>query len=333
VSAVTPQTLAGVPYAFAGWSDSGAQTHLVTAPSTAATYSATFVRQRLPQSQMRIRYVDSQETAGVNYAATNVLDGNLSTIWHTQYSPAVDPPHPHEIQLDLGASYAVTNLYYRPRQDQFNGRIARYEVYVSNDPNAWGTAVATGTFPNTSAEHAASFPAKAGRYVRLRALSEVYGNPWTSVAELNVGVAPRLPQSSTRVRSVDSQETAVPGLLGTSTLDGNPTTIWHTVYVAADPPHPHHVELDLGRTASVSCLFHLPRQDGFANGRTANYQVETSADGATWSLAGAGTWGNTTSERAVCFPARSVRYVRFRALSEVLGQPWTSVAELTLGGT
>lgn len=65
---------------------------------------------------------------------------------------------------------------------------------------------------------------------------------------------------------------------------------------------------------------------------TADYQVATSVDGTTWSPAGAGTWENTASERAVCIPARSVRYVRFRALSEVLGQPWTSVAELTIGG-
>lgn len=333
VSAVTPQTLSGVTYSFAGWSDSGAQTHLVTAPSTAATYTATFVRHLLPQSQMRIRYVDSQETAAGNYAASNVLDGNLSTIWHTQYSTATDPPHPHQIQLDLGASYAVTNLYYIPRQDKPNGRIARYEVYVSNDPNAWGTAVATGTFSNTSAEQTVSFPAKTGRYVRLRTLSEVNGGPWASAAELNIGVAPRLPQSSMTVRFVDSQETAVPGLLATSALDGNPTTMWHTEYVAAEPPHPHWVSLDLGRMASVSCLFHLARQDGSANGRTADYQVRTSTDGTTWSLAAAGTWGNTASERAVCFPARTARYVRFRALSEVLGQPWTSVAELTVGGT
>jgi glucose/arabinose dehydrogenase/PKD repeat protein len=332
VSAVTPQALAGVPYGFAGWSDSGAQTHLITAPSSAATYSATFVRHRLPQSQVRIRYVDSQETTVVNNAATNVLDGNLGTIWHTRFSTATDPPHPHEIQLDLAASYAVTNLYYRPRQDHPNGRIARYEVYVSNDPNAWGTAVATGTFPNASAEQMVSFPAKTGRYVRLRALSEVNGGPWTSAAELNVGVAPRLPQSSMRVRSVDSQETAVPGVLATSAIDGKPTTFWHTQYVAADPPHPHRIELDLGRTATVSCLFHLARQDGYTNGRTADYEVATSVDGTTWSAAGAGTWGNTASERAVCFPARSTRYVRFRALSEVLGQPWTSVAELAVGG-
>nr|WP_231399157.1 discoidin domain-containing protein [Longispora fulva] len=124
--------------------------------------------------------------SGENAPCTNVLDGNAGTFWHTQWSGA-NPTPPHEIQLDLGASYSVTNLYYLPRQSGTNGRIARYEVYVSTDGTTWGTAVATGTFPNVSTERTVTFTGKSGRYVRLRALSEVNGNPWTSVAELNVG--------------------------------------------------------------------------------------------------------------------------------------------------
>jgi hypothetical protein len=31
-----------------------------------------------------------------------------------------------------------------------------------------------------------NFPAVSGSYVRLRALNEMGGNPWTSVAELNL---------------------------------------------------------------------------------------------------------------------------------------------------
>ncbi len=38
----TPQTLAGTSYAWTGWSDGGALTHDVTAPTTATTYTATF---------------------------------------------------------------------------------------------------------------------------------------------------------------------------------------------------------------------------------------------------------------------------------------------------
>ncbi|GIG61833.1 hypothetical protein Lfu02_62050 [Longispora fulva] len=143
---------------------------------------------RIPQSQMSVRYVDSQETTNENAPGTNVLDGSPATFWHTKWSNPV-AQMPHEIQIDLGASYSVTNLYYLPRQSQANGRIANYEVYVSTDGTTWGTAVKTGTFANNTTEQTVTFTAKTGRYVRLRALSEVNGNPWTSVAELNIGTA------------------------------------------------------------------------------------------------------------------------------------------------
>ena len=66
------------------------------------------------------------------------------------------------------------------------GRIAQYEFYVSTNPVNWGSAVATGTFANTGVEKQVLFSPKTGQYIRLRALSEVNGKPWTSVAELNV---------------------------------------------------------------------------------------------------------------------------------------------------
>jgi hypothetical protein len=42
ISAATPQLLGRVTYAFKGWSDGGAQTRVITAPTTARTYTAKF---------------------------------------------------------------------------------------------------------------------------------------------------------------------------------------------------------------------------------------------------------------------------------------------------
>jgi glucose/arabinose dehydrogenase/PKD repeat protein len=327
VSAITPQSAGGVPQAYGAWSDSGAQTHVVVAPETARTYTATFLRQRLAQSQLRVRSVDSQETAGENGRGSNVLDGNAATYWHTQWK-AADPKPPHQIQLDLGGTYSVTGLYYLPRQNSTNGRIARYEVSVSTDGANWGTPVATGTWPNTTAEQQLTFAARTGRYLRLRALSSVGGKPWTSVAELNVGVAVRLPGAAMKVRSVDSQETAGENGRATNALDGNLATYWHTQWQAADPPPPHEIQLDLGRAAAISCVYYRPRQTS-PNGRIAGYEVYTSADGTNWGApAAAGTWVDTTAEQSACFDARTGRYVRLRALSEIGGHPWTSAAEV-----
>ncbi|MET8153430.1 discoidin domain-containing protein [Actinoplanes sp. NPDC049668] len=325
VSAVTPQSAGGTAYVHAAWSDAGAQTHIIVAPTTPKTYTATFVRQWLPQSQLKVHSVDSQETSS---PATNALDGDPATHWHTQ-SVAAAPPHPHQLTLDLGATYSVTGLSYLPRPTSASGRIARYEVLVSADGTTWGTPVATGTWPDSAAEQTVTFPRTTGRYLRLRSLSEVGGQPWASAAELNVAVAPRLPQTAMRVRSADSAEADTPA---TNVLDGLPATYWHTQWKAADPKHPHEVKIDLRRTADVNCIYYRPRQNS-ANGRIARYEVYTSTDGATWGTPVAtGTWLNSTAEQNVCFSARPVHYFRLRALSEVAGQPWTAVAEINVIG-
>ena len=79
-------------------------------------------------------------------------------------------------------------LRYLPRQDggsgAVNGRIGQYEVYVSTDGTNWGTAVATGAFANDASQKDVRSTAKTGQYSRLRAVSEVAGNPWTSAAEI-----------------------------------------------------------------------------------------------------------------------------------------------------
>lgn len=130
---------------------------------------------------------DSQETVGENGRATNAVDGNNGTIWHTQWYDAT-APLPHFIDLDLGAAKSITGLSYVPRQDGgSNGRIGQYEIYISSDGTTWGTAVATGTFADSAAAKQVNWSARSGRYVRLRALTEA-GNrgPWTSAAEVTI---------------------------------------------------------------------------------------------------------------------------------------------------
>jgi glucose/arabinose dehydrogenase len=43
LSAPTPQASGGISYTFGSWSDGGAQTHVITAPATATSYTATYV--------------------------------------------------------------------------------------------------------------------------------------------------------------------------------------------------------------------------------------------------------------------------------------------------
>ena len=151
--------------------------------SASVTVSSTGL---LPRAAWTLFWADSQEINAENAAATRAFDGNPNTYWHTQYSNA-QPSLPHEIQIDLGGSYSLSGFRYLPRQDgATSGRIGQYAFYVSTDSSNWGAAVATGTFPNTMAEQQVLFSTKTGRYIRLRALSEVTGLQFTSVGEISV---------------------------------------------------------------------------------------------------------------------------------------------------
>jgi len=160
----------------------------------------------IPQNGWAVVYADSQETICGNGVASNAIDGNSSTMWHTQFCPTT-AALPHEIQIDLGASYTLSAFQYLPRQDgSACGWIKQYEFYVSPDGINWGTPVAAGTFDYTGytpkcpgpgagipTPRQIGFPAATGRYIRLRALSEMNGNPYTSAAEikvLNIQLAP-----------------------------------------------------------------------------------------------------------------------------------------------
>jgi len=144
----------------------------------------------ISQAGWTLLYTDSEETQGEDGHATNAFDDSPTTIWHTQYTPTA-PAHPHEIQIDLGATYALTGFRYLPRQDKDDhGMVAQYQFYASTDRTSWGTAVASGTFNSDRNEKRVMFTSKTARYVRFVALSEINGQPWTSVAELDlIGVA------------------------------------------------------------------------------------------------------------------------------------------------
>ena len=178
----------------------------------------------IPQTAWKLQSVDSQELVGENGAASNAFDGNSSTIWHTEWS-AANPLPPHEIQIDLGATYSMTGFSYLPRQDAgVNGTIKNYEFYVSADGINWNIAVASGTFNGTASVQQVNFSATSGRYIKLRALSEINGGAWTCVAELNVfGTASLTPVDTTSPTTSISAPAANATVSGTVTVSASAT--------------------------------------------------------------------------------------------------------------
>lgn len=150
-------------------------------------YGAFLPAEANPES--RVVFVDvSADSEAHLYEAYRALDGNIHTIWHTEFRDQ-NPRHPHELRIDLGREWTIEGFTYRARQDSPNGTVDRYECYIGSQKDPQGTLVAEGQFgsPKPAQEVRFARPVT-GRFFRLRALSEVRGQPWTSVAELEIHV-------------------------------------------------------------------------------------------------------------------------------------------------
>jgi beta-galactosidase len=84
---------------------------------------------------MKVIYADSEELAGDNGTATNVIDNQPTTFWHSEWQDH-KPAHPHQVILDLGGKQTLSGFRYLPRPGApgQGGRIKRFRVYLSDQP-------------------------------------------------------------------------------------------------------------------------------------------------------------------------------------------------------
>ncbi len=141
-----------------------------------------------------IVYISSEELTGEganNGHGFHCFDGDSTTFWHSQWQN-VEAAYPHEIQLDLGDTFAINGFSLLTRASTNNGRINDFLFYVTNDTNDWGTPQAAGQldYPNAQSSEQQTayvfFGTVAGRYIRLVANSSVAGDVYAMIAELDV---------------------------------------------------------------------------------------------------------------------------------------------------
>ncbi|MFI7068437.1 discoidin domain-containing protein [Kribbella sp. NPDC050124] len=112
-------------------------------------------------------------------------------------------------------------------------------------------------------------------------------------------------------------------------IDGNCATMWHSNW-SPHAPLPQHITLDLKTTRAIEALVYTPRQDAAVpNGRISSYDVQTSADGVTFTSVATGTWDGTVDAKIARFPAgTTARYVRLVGLAG--GADYAAATELNI---
>jgi len=279
-------------------------------------------------------------------SADKALDGDPNTFWHSRYGDG-ETKHPHEMVVDLGAAFEISGFSYLPRPGGGNGTIKDYEFYISDNPNNFGQPVSKGTWAYDGSEKSVTFSKRKARYVKLRAMSEGNGTAWTSVAELRLhsdglefttkgGMPPELfdPNRPRRAGTLTAKVTVNSETIGGEgyrAIDGSRDTVWRTNWDLKHDRHAHEITLDLGEELMIEGFIYTPRKGG-GNGSIKDYEFHVGKDpGNFGSPVAKGTFDERDSDKKVTLEKKVWgRYVKLRALSEIHGNPWASIAELRI---
>jgi len=254
--------------------------------------------------------------------ASNVLDGNVETIWSTPQDGSAKLPQ--SITLNLGTNQFVNKVKVMPRQyGGTGGIITRYNISTSLDGTHY-TQAASGEWKGDKQEKTAVFETVEAAYIRLEITEGIGGS--ASASEINVyrdltKPAPTpIPKNEMKASAKSYQSGNEPA----KAIDGNKTTFWHTKWDGSDKL-PQSIVLDLGKSREIGQFRYAPRTDA-GNGTVTSYNLYASADGVSYTKVAGGNWVRNNLKKYVQFDPVTARYVKFEAVSAVGG--FASASEL-----
>ena len=136
----------------------------------------------------RVVNFSSEEAVGEgpnNGRVIHILDGNISTFWHSQWQGA-SPGLPHWFVIDLGENRVLNGLRFLNRQGTTQGRPRNVTVEVSSDNTTWNLAGNLSLANQNTSEQRLSFsqPTSTTRYFKVT-ITSTWSATYANLAELN----------------------------------------------------------------------------------------------------------------------------------------------------
>ncbi|MUG68452.1 coagulation factor 5/8 type domain protein [Paenibacillus campinasensis] len=245
---------------------------------------------------------------------SHMLDGDIHTRW-TSGQPQAGGEW---LEIDLGTAHTFDTVILDPggSTDDYP---RSYKVYVSEDSQSWGDAVASGAGEPGMLEM--TLPPQTARYIRIVQTGE--SDKWWSVAELSVvyygiGKQRQLTPADWVISASANSDLSQTGAM----LDGDMFTRWTS---GAEQKGGEWIMLDLGEATPLDKIVmdSGSSRDDYARG----YEVYLSSDAENWSGPVASGEGKGPIITAV-FPLQTARYVKIVQTGEDLH--WWSISELGL---
>lgn len=135
------------------------------------------------QARLRISDIPTDNWRCVEMEATEAIDGNRATTWHSEgLVPLV---------VDMGSEEDISGFCYAPTTDnELRGTIFKYRFYTSLDGKEWRLCPTSGEFSNIKHNPIPYFvhfgTSHRARYFKLEPICEIDNQVYTSIGEVGI---------------------------------------------------------------------------------------------------------------------------------------------------
>ena len=198
----------------------------------------------IPTTEFSFTCDNEQNPAqGSDGPISNAFDGDITTLWHSQYSPSIKAL-PATFTVDMGKEYKINKLTYVPRQSGgANGYITSYDLYVKKaESDDWTQVVTDGVWASDTKEKTAKFNTVDARYIKF--VAKEGSNGFATASEFHIHqVLNEEEQEVTKAQEALNEavnDSSIKGIYEAGNADGTYTsaswTAFKEAYEAAKAP-------------------------------------------------------------------------------------------------
>jgi len=217
------------------------------------------------------------DSAASGFPASNLIDGNASTIWSSSGGST------GFIIIDAGSAQTFDTIQLQTRPSSNQGSPNSFSVFVSDDGSTWGSAIASFTGSSNSSNLLSAYSlggTYTHRYVKIT-IASVYSGPSNIVlAEVYTGAT-----NGAAITAASDSNGTTGSFAPSFAFDNNAATFWNAsgVPTAASP---QWIRAQFASAVTVVSFSVQARNDASCGQTPTCFILQGSSDGSIWTTIG-----------------------------------------------